>query len=126
MQIKDIVAGKKYLSKNGEEKTKWVTVGRLFIKDDGKMVVKFEEYINPIAFKNEKGDIWFNVFEQKAENAPKTPQRGQPYTEPTAEEKERVMADGRTYSDHWRKQAQGQETIIDCDSAEGTMVEDLF
>lgn len=126
MQTKDIVAVKKYLSKNGEEKTKWVTVGLLFIKDDGKMVVKFEEYINPIAFKNEKGDIWFNVFEQKTANTPKTPQRGQPYTETTAEEKERVMADGRAYSDHWRKQAQGQETIIDCDSAEGTMVEDLF
>ena len=108
MQIKDIVAGKKYISKTGEEKTKWTTVGRLLIKDDGKMIVKFEDYINPLAFKNEKGEIWFNVFEHKSENAPKTVQSKQSHTDTTQEERERIMADGRAYSEKWRKQAQGE------------------
>lgn len=65
MQIKDIVAGKKYINKSGEEKTNWTTVGHIFIKDDGAMSVKFNGYINPLAFANEKGEVWFNVFEQK-------------------------------------------------------------
>ena len=65
MLIKDIVAGKKYITKNGEEKTRWTNVGQLFIKDDGKMAVKFNEYINPMAFCNDKGEVWFNVFDKK-------------------------------------------------------------
>lgn len=65
MLVKDIVAGKKYITKNGEEKTRWTTVGQLFIKDDGKMTVKFAEYINPMAFCNDKGEVWFNVFDKK-------------------------------------------------------------
>ena len=113
MQIKDIVAGRKYIAKNGEEKTRWITVGKLLIKDDGHFSLKFEDYINPGAFRNEKGEVWFNVFDQKAEkpeNAPKTAQRPKAYTEPTQEEKERVMADGRAYSSKWREQAQSQNT----------------
>lgn len=106
MQIKDVVAGRKYISKNGEEKTRWVTVGKLIIKDDGHFSLKLEDYINPGAFKNEKGEVWLNVFDQKAENAPKTVQKTQPYTQPTQEERERVMADGRAYSEKWREQAQ--------------------
>lgn len=127
MQIKDIVAGKRYISKNGEKKTRWTTVGRLFIKDDGRMAVKFEDYVNPLAFKDDKGDIWFNVFEQKPENAPKTEQRKAAYNEPTPDEKERVMADGRAYSDRWRKQAQGE--VIDGEIGDdGTIItnEELF
>ena len=65
MLVKDIVAGKKYITKNGEEKTRWTNVGQLFIKDDGKMTVKFAEYINPMAFCNDKGEVWFNVFDKK-------------------------------------------------------------
>ena len=65
MLVKDIVAGKKYITKNGEEKTRWTTVGQLFIKADGKMTVKFAEYINPMAFANDKGEVWFNVFDKK-------------------------------------------------------------
>lgn len=65
MLVKDIVAGKKYITRNGEEKTRWTTVGQLFIKDDGKMTVKFAEYINPMAFANDKGEVWFNVFDKK-------------------------------------------------------------
>ena len=73
MLVKDIVAGKKYITRNGEEKTRWTTVGQLFIKDDGKMTVKFNEYINPMAFCNDKGEVWFNVFEKKEKDgaAPK-------------------------------------------------------
>lgn len=127
MQIKDIVAGKRYISKDGEKKTRWTTVGRLFIKDDGRMAVKFEDYVNPLAFKDDKGDIWFNVFEQKPENAPKTEQSNGSTTEPTKEEKERIMADGRAYSDQWRKQAQGK--VIDGEIGDdGTIItdEELF
>ena len=36
MQVKNIVVGQKY-TKNGEAKTKWTTIGVMFIKDDGKM-----------------------------------------------------------------------------------------
>lgn len=65
MLVKDIVAGKKYITKNGEEKTRWTTVGQLFIKDDGKMTVKFNAWVNPMAFANDKGEVWFNVFDKK-------------------------------------------------------------
>lgn len=109
MIVKDITAGKKYIAKSGEEKTRWTNVGSLFIRDDGKMVVKINEYINPLAFANEKGEVWFNVFdkEEKAENGPKTSVSNKTYGEPTQEEKERIMADGRAYSSKWREQAQG-------------------
>ena len=121
MQVKDISVGKKYTTKNGEEKIRWVNVGHLFIKDDGRMAIKFEDYINPIAFKNEKGEVWFNVFDPKAENASKTNQSSQPYTEPTQEEKERVMADGRAYSSKWREQAQSAEYEPDGCEVDGEM-----
>jgi len=41
MQVKNIVVGTKY-TKNGEERTKWSTIGACFIKDDGKMSIKLE------------------------------------------------------------------------------------
>jgi len=41
MTVKNIVVGQKY-TKNGEEKTKWTTIGACFIKDDGKMSIKLE------------------------------------------------------------------------------------
>ena len=123
MIVKDITAGKKYITKSGEEKTRWTNVGSLFIRDDGKMVVKINEYINPLAFANEKGEVWFNVFEkgEKAENAPKTAQNKN-YTLPVSEQdKERVMADGRAYSSKWREQAQSGEY-----EPEGTEVDGEF
>lgn len=124
MQIKDIVVGRKYFAKeSGEEKTRWITVGRLFIKDDGKMAIKFEDFVNPLAFRNEKGDVWFNVFEQKKnENSPKNAQKKEYYTEPTEEEKDRIQSEGKAYAEKWKKQAESQvvgeypeseETIID-------------
>lgn len=64
MQIKNVVAKVKYTVK-GEEKTQWVNCGTLFIKDDGKMSIKFNPFINPCAFKDEKGEVWLNVFDVK-------------------------------------------------------------
>lgn len=66
MLVKDIVAGKKFLNKAGEEKTKWVNVGIIMInRQDGKMTVKFNAWVNPMAFANDKGEVWFNVFDKK-------------------------------------------------------------
>lgn len=107
MQIKDIVAGKKYTNKSGEEKIRWITVGSLFIKDDGKMTVKLNEYINPIAFQNERGEVWLNVFEhkEKTDNAPtaqQVPQRGASVS---------VVRDAQAYAEKWRKQAAQQKAL---------------
>lgn len=85
MEIKNIVAGQKY-TKDGEEKIQWINVGSLFIKEDGKMSVKLNAYINPLAFRNEKGEIWLNVFDKKSENAPKNVQSVGDNTEPTTPE----------------------------------------
>jgi len=43
MQVKNITVGNKYTAKDGQEKTKWTTIGALFIKDDGKMSIKLEQ-----------------------------------------------------------------------------------
>lgn len=66
MLVKDIVAGKKFLNKAGEERTQWVNVGIIMInRQDGKMTVKFNSWVNPMAFANDKGEVWFNVFDKK-------------------------------------------------------------
>ena len=66
MLVKDIVAGKKFLNKAGEERTRWVNVGIIMInRQDGKMTVKFNAWVNPMAFANDKGEVWFNVFDKK-------------------------------------------------------------
>lgn len=71
MQIKNIVYGRKYTAKSGEEKTQWINCGTLFINDEGKMSIKFNTYINPAAFVNEKGEVWLNVFDANKEKAAK-------------------------------------------------------
>ena len=121
MIVKDITAGKKYTTKSGEEKTRWTNVGSLFIRDDGKMVVKINAYINPLAFANEKGEVWFNVFdkEEKTENAPKNGLSSIPGGEPDNVVRERVMADARTYSSKWREQAQSGEYEPDGTEVDG-------
>lgn len=91
MLVKDIVAGKKFLNKAGEEKTQWVNVGIIMInRQDGKMTVKFNAWVNPMAFANDKGEVWFNVFDKKDkeskegkaagddEPGPATPQAAKP------------------------------------------------
>ncbi len=64
MKIKNIVAKQTYKTKQGEEKTNWINCGTLFIKDDGKMSIKFNPFINPCAFKDINGDVWLNVFDK--------------------------------------------------------------
>lgn len=76
MQIKNIVAKQKYVNKSGEEKIRWINCGSLFIKDDGKMSIKFNAYINPCAFKDEKGDVWLNVFDNDKDKAEAPTQAG--------------------------------------------------
>ena len=70
MLVKDIVAGKKFLNKAGEERTQWVNVGIIMInRQDGKMTVKFNAWVNPMAFANDKGEVWFNVFDKKGKES---------------------------------------------------------
>lgn len=42
MELKDICVGRKYTDKTGAEKTKWNTIGTMFIHDDGKMSIKLD------------------------------------------------------------------------------------
>jgi len=37
MKVMNIAVGKKYQAKDGQEKTRWSTIGVAFIKDDGKI-----------------------------------------------------------------------------------------
>lgn len=97
MDIKNIVAGKRYINKSGEEKTQWINVGKLFIKDDGKMTVKMNEYINLSAFRNDKGEVWFNVFEEKPSENGKPAQEQKP---------NQVVEDGKMYAEKFRKMAE--------------------
>ena len=112
MLVKDIVAGKKYITKNGEEKTRWTTVGQLFIKDDGKMTVKFAEYINPMAFCNDKGEVWFNVFDKKDKDSKEGKTAADEEPGPAAKTEqmsEQVKEEGRKYAEQWKNQAEGQK-----------------
>lgn len=42
MTIKNISVGKKYTDKQGQEKTQWLTIGKLFVRDDGKMNIQMD------------------------------------------------------------------------------------
>ena len=105
MLVKDIVAGKKFLNKAGEEKTQWVNVGIIMInRQDGKMTVKFNSWVNPMAFANDKGEVWFNVFDKKEkeskegkaagddEPGPAAPQPGTAKAAKTAEMDDTITA----------------------------------
>ena len=59
------VAGGKYVSK-GVEKTRWVDIGTLFQRDDGKYTILLNAGINLAAYINKESnspDIWVNLFE---------------------------------------------------------------
>lgn len=105
MLVKDIVAGKKFLNKAGEERTQWVNVGIIMInRQDGKMTVKFNAWVNPMAFANDKGEVWFNVFDKKDkeskegkavaddEPGPAAPQPGTAKTAKTVEMDDTITA----------------------------------
>lgn len=110
MQIKDIVAGKKYINKSGEEKTNWTTVGHIFIKDDGAMSVKFNGYINPLAFANEKGEVWFNVFEQKKDKQFNTSNNSS-FNSPQVGSVNSVSEEGRRYAEKYRREAEARKAM---------------
>ena len=123
MEIKNIVAGKRFISKTGEEKTQWTNVGALFIKDDGTMSVKFNGFINPLAFANDKGEVWFNVFDKDrnndkkdAKNSPKTGDSWDDNTYNTQAHKN-VVNDAKAIAEKFRKQAEGKsfDDIISAD-----------
>ena len=59
------VAGGKYMS-NGVEKTRWVNVGTLFQRDDGKYTILMNAGINLAAYIDKQSnstDIWVNLFD---------------------------------------------------------------
>lgn len=68
-KIYDVCTGRKYTTNQGQEKTAWNNIGRLFVKDDGKMSIKLEALPLP----NEKGEVWLSVFEPKPKDAHQTP-----------------------------------------------------
>jgi hypothetical protein len=39
---KDICVGKKYTDRDGNEKTKWITIGTVISKGDGKLFIKID------------------------------------------------------------------------------------
>ena len=67
-EAKDICVGRKYTS-NGEEKTQWMNIGKVFISEDGKM----SGVINLIPT-NWDGN--FQIFEKKKEEQPKLKSSG--------------------------------------------------
>ncbi len=67
MEFKDLVYGKKYTTKSGEEKTKWSNVGTLTIFDDGGMGISLD--LIPVDF-----DGRLKVFDKKPREG-QTPQQ---------------------------------------------------
>lgn len=71
------VAGGKYV-KDGVEKTRWVDVGTLFQRDDGKYTILINAGINLAAYISKDAnstDIWVNLFDiERNKTAPKAQQ----------------------------------------------------
>jgi len=74
MQVKNIVVGQKY-TKNNEEKTKWTTIGVMFIKDDGKMSGRID--MQPLNW-----DGNFVLFDKDANQQPRSSQQTSQYGTP--------------------------------------------
>jgi hypothetical protein len=71
--VKDIVAVTgKYKNKEGVEKSKYLTVGKLIAKDDGNQFMVLEAWFNPMAVcsadKDGNRQVMLNIFEQKAKD----------------------------------------------------------
>lgn len=58
--IRDLCIAEKYTDKQGNEKTSWRKIGRLFIKEGGKISLKMEAI--PVGW-----DGWMHAFERKAD-----------------------------------------------------------
>lgn len=131
MEIKNIVAGKRFISKTGEEKTQWTNVGALFIKDDGTMSVKFNGFINPLAFANEKGEVWFNVFDKDKKtdkNSPKTSNSfdNHNYIPEIETNSSQVVKEGNAYAEKWRREAEKGKSFEELQKALETSDEEWF
>ena len=68
MELKDICVGRKYTDKDGQEKTKWTTIGTMFINSDGKMSMKLD-----MVPTNWDGGAM--VFDRKPKDAPQVQQQ---------------------------------------------------
>ena len=58
MEVKNICVGNKFTDKSGQEKTQWKTIGKMFVKEDGKTSILIKSI--PIGW-----DGNAMVFEQK-------------------------------------------------------------
>ena len=61
---KIMVAGGKYTDKNGQEKTKWIQVGKIVVAK-GKKKILLDGHISLASLQNEEGVVWCEVFEQE-------------------------------------------------------------
>lgn len=68
-----VASGGKY-NKNGQEKTRWLNCGALFVRDDGSMTAKLESL--PLG-KDFEG--WLNVFEDKPKTNQEPPSEDVPF-----------------------------------------------
>lgn len=74
------VAGGRYVS-NGVEKTRWVDVGTLFQRDDGKYTILMNAGINLAAYIDKQSnstDVWVNLFDINRDKKPAPAQTEQP------------------------------------------------
>ncbi len=63
------VAGRKYQSNNGEEKTEWTNVGILNVNQNGKEYILLDPKINLAALPiGENGMVMVGVFEEQQQN----------------------------------------------------------
>ena len=85
MEVKNICVGKEYTDKQGNKKTQWSVIGKMFIKEDGKMSIMIDSI--PIGW---SGNAM--VFDQKAENQNQTqqvqPAQSQQQVQTTSEAKQ--------------------------------------
>ena len=106
--MKEIVFTRKFTNKNGTEGKEYIKVGYLFERD-GRESILLKSHINYLAFQNEKGEIWLNVYDAK----PKTEQ-----TAPKQEEQQgvklpevpinKVAMEGKEYARKWKEMAEGK------------------
>lgn len=68
--MKKLTIGQEYKTKDGEVKTKWVNVGVLITKQDGKETVILDNNYNLNNFAKD-GRVFLNVFEDTRENSVK-------------------------------------------------------
>ena len=65
--VKDLMFPSGTYVKDGQEKTRWLKVGALFTREDGKQSIKLEAI--PTG-RNEKGELWLSAFSKTRTDAP--------------------------------------------------------